>query len=66
MNVKTLFISHIIFKEQRAQRTTYRAPEYNVPPIWQISQGRNFCLLIDLKNTNLVEDVEILLPVKFR
>ena len=33
---------------------------------WQISQGRNFCLLIGLKNTHLVEDVEILLPVKFR
>ena len=34
-------------------------------PFWQISQGGNFCLLIGLKNTNLVEDVEILLPVKF-
>ena len=52
--------------KQEAQRATYRAPEYNVPPFWQISQGGNFCLLIGLKNTNLVEDVEILLPVKFR
>ena len=52
--------------KQEAQRATYRAPEYNVPPFWQISQGGNFCLLISLKNTNLVEDFEILLPVKFR
>ena len=52
--------------KQEAQRATYRAPEYNVPPFWQISQGGNFCLLIGLKNTNLVEDFEILLPVKFR
>ena len=52
--------------KQEAQRATYRAPEYNVPAFWQISQGGNFCLLISLKNTNLVEDVEILLPVKFR
>ena len=37
-----------------------------MPAFWQISQGGNFCLLIGLKNTNLVEDVEILLPVKFR
>ena len=27
---------------------------------------RTFCLLIGLQNTNLAEDVEILLPVKFR
>ena len=54
-------------KKQEAQRATYRAPEYNVPPFWQISQDGNFCLLIRLKKkTNLVEDVEILLPVKFR
>ena len=52
--------------QQEAQRATYRAPEHNVPAFWQISQGGNFCLLIGLKNTNLVEDVEILLPVKFR
>ena len=56
---------NVIIK-QEAQRATYRAPEYNVPPFWQISQGGNFCLLISLKNTDLVEDVEILLPVKFR
>ena len=51
-------------KNKRPKRATYRAPEYNVPPFWQISQGGNFCLLIGLKNTNLVEDVEILLPVQ--
>ena len=55
-----------VYFKQEAQRATYRAPEYNVPAFWQISQGRNFCLLIGLKNTHLVEDVEILLPVKFR
>ena len=102
-------------KNKRPQSATYRAPEYNVPPFWVISQGGHFCLLIgpkkyklgrghwDLaschvslksfqllkrgsqkclsqsearsrhlvfpigpKNTNLVEDIEILLPVKFR
>ena len=36
-----------------------------MPPFRQNGQGRNFYLLISLKNTNLVEDVEILLPVKF-
>ena len=29
-------------------------------------QGGHLVFPIDLKNTNLVEDVEILLPVKFR
>ena len=53
-------------KKQEAKRATYRAPEYNLPPFWGISQGEYFCLLIGPKNTNLVEDVEILLPVKFR
>ena len=52
--------------KQEAQRATYRAPEYNVPPFWGIGQGGNFCLLIGPKNTNLVEDIEILLLVKFR
>ena len=53
--------------EQEAQRATYRAPEYNVPPfLHQISQGGNFCLFVGSKNTTLVERVEILLPVKFR
>ena len=37
-----------------------------MPPFLQICQGGNFCLLIGLKNTNLVEYVEIVLPVKFR
>ena len=53
-------------QKQEAKRATYRAPEYNMPPFWGIGQGRHFCLLIGPKNTNLVEDVEILLPVKFR
>ena len=43
----------------------HRAPEYNVPASWQIGQGGHFCLLIGLKNINSVEDVEILLPIKF-
>ena len=30
------------------------------------SQGRHLIFLIGLKNTNLVEDIEILLPVMFR
>ena len=25
--------------KQEAQRATYRAPEYNVPPFWRIGQG---------------------------
>ena len=53
-------------KKQEAQRATYRAPEYNVPPFWGIGQGGHFCLLISPKNTNSEKDVEILLPVKFR
>ena len=74
--------------KQEAQRATYRAPEYNVPPFWQIGQGSNFFFYstawktqtrkrtlgwgghlvfqISPKNTNFVEDVEILLSVKFR
>ena len=49
--------------KQEAQRATYRAPEYNVSPFLGI--GKHFCLLIGNRNTNLVEDIEILLPVKF-
>ena len=51
--------------KQEAQRATYRAPEYNVPPFWRIGQGSHLFFLIGPKNTNLVEDVEILLSVKF-
>ena len=51
---------------KRPKGITYRAPEYNVPPFWGISQSGHFCFLIGPKNTNLVEDIEILLPVKFR
>ena len=52
--------------KQEAQRATYRAPEYNVPPFWRIGQGGHLVFPISPKNTNLVEDAEILLPVKFR
>ena len=53
--------------QQEAQRATYRAPEYNVPPFWQIGQGIHLVFPIGpQKNTNLVEEIEILLPVKFR
>ena len=45
-------------EKQEAQRATYRAPEYNVPPLWEIGQGGHFCLLIGPKNTNFVEDIE--------
>ena len=53
--------------QQEAQRATYRAPEYNVPPYWGIGQGWHFCLLIRPKNTNLVlgRGIKILHPVKF-
>ena len=53
------------FIKQEAQRATYRAPEYNVAPFWGISQGGHLVFAIDPKNTNLVEDIEILLPDKF-
>ena len=52
--------------EQEAQRATYRAPEYNMPPFWQIAQAGRPVFAIGPKNTNLVEDVEIFLLVKFR
>ena len=103
-----------IKRRGEAQRATYSAPEYNVPPFWPIGQGghlvfpigpktqtwkrtlRSFFLSsfvagrsavskerskmsqpirgqgghlvfpIRPKNTNLVEDIEISLPVKFR
>ena len=58
-------------KQQEAQRATYRAPEYNVEPSRKKSQqfrcqGGHLVSPISPKNTNFVEDVEILLPVKFR
>ena len=113
INTKWKYLPSKIF-QQEAQRATYRAPEYNMPPFWGIGQDSHFCLLIgekyklsrghwDLascqfslnsvqqfhgrsqkclsqtearatilffrsahKNTNLVKDVEIFLPVKFR
>ena len=40
--------------KQEAKRATYRAPEYNVPPLWEIREGGHFCLLIGPKNTNFV------------
>ena len=39
-------------QRQEAQRATYRAPEYNLPPF--LGQGGHFCLLISPNNTNLV------------
>ena len=51
---------------QEVQRATYLAHEYNVPLSWGIGQGGHFCLMIDPKNANLVEDIDILLLVKFR
>ena len=56
---------YLILK-QEAKRAIYRALEYNKPPFLWIGQGGHFCLLICPKNTNLVEEVEILLSVKFR
>ena len=50
---------------QEAQRATYCAPEYNVPPFLWIGQDGHFNFPIGLKNTNFVEHVEILLPVEF-
>ena len=46
--------------KQEAQRATYRAPEYNVPHLLP-----HLGFLIGSKNTNLVADIEILLPIKF-
>ena len=54
-----------INKQQRAQRATYRAPEYNLPLFWQIGQGDHLVFPIRSKNKNLVEYVEILLPLQF-
>ena len=51
--------------KQEAQGATYRAPEYNVPPFWRIGQGGHLVFPISPKYTNLVEDVEIFLPVTF-
>ena len=52
-------------KQQETQRAAYRAPEYNVPPFLRNRPGRHFCLLIGQNNTNMVQDVKILLPVMF-
>ena len=38
-------------QKQEAKRATYRAPEYNVPPLRGIDQGGPFCLLIGPKQT---------------
>ena len=53
-------------QKQEAQRATYRAPEYNVPPFWRIGKGGHPVFPIGPKNTNLLEDFEIFLLVKFR
>ena len=47
-------------KEQEVQRATYRAPEYNVPHLLP-----HLGFLIGPKNTNLVEDIKILLSINF-
>ena len=36
-------------QKQAAQRATLCAPEYNVLPVWRISQGDHFCILISQK-----------------
>ena len=46
--------------KQEAQRATYSAPEYNVPHLLP-----HLGFLIGPKNTNLVEDIEILLSIDF-
>ena len=40
-------------QKQEAQRATYRAPEYNMPPFWGIRQGGHLVFLIGPKNTKL-------------
>ena len=37
MSIVTLTFD--LWPQQEAQRATYRAPEYNVPPFWGIGQG---------------------------
>ena len=44
--------------KQEAQRAIYRAPEYNVPHLLP-----HLGFLIGPKNTNFVEDIEILLSI---
>ena len=56
--------THTHTHTQQAQRATWRAPEYNVPPFWRICKGGHF-LLISAKNINMVGDIQILLLVKF-
>ena len=51
----------VTLHKQEAQRATYRAPEYNVPHLLP-----HLGFLICLKNTNLIEDIEILLSINFR
>ena len=51
--------------KQGAQRVTYRTPEYNVPPWLTNRTGWPSWFPIHLKITQLLEDVEILLYVKF-
>ena len=47
----------------RGPKAHILAPEYNVPPLLT---GRLSCFSDLLKNIYSVEDIEILLPVKFR
>ena len=50
--------------KREAQRSTYRAPEYNVPPFWQIGRAAIF-IYSSAWITQTWSDVEVLLPVKF-
>ena len=47
-----------------------RGPKVHISCTWVqcaifLGQGGYFCLLIGPNNTNMVDDIEILLPVKF-
>ena len=60
-------LTYEIYLELEAKVATYPAPEYNVPTFLQIGKDSHFCLLSSAwKNTNSIEDVRILLPVRFR
>ena len=65
-NLRTKKLECSLRYNKQEERATYRAAEYNVPPLIGIDQGGPICLLIGPKQTNLVEDVETLLPVKLR
>ena len=49
----------------RGPKSHKSCTEYNVPPFWRIGQGGHLVFPSGPENTNFVEDIEILLPVKF-